>query len=105
MRTITFHAARGIGASSIATSAITYGSAWGYLTLDIAQQFGVSLEDIHTEDFTWDDGERFADFVVCDGQILGSLDELLTASDWKEVLALHSCAHLRESLANSVKAA
>lgn len=89
--TATFHPAPGILAPKMRAERFgSHGSAWADLREDIVEHFGCSEDAISIEDFSWFDGECFADFVTIDGRIVGSLDDKISSDEWRAVLTTHT---------------
>lgn len=67
-----------------------FGDGWRALREEIAEQLNCSEDSLSIEDIEWEDGkigERWADFVTLDGRVIGSLDEHLTADEWRDFFA------------------
>ena len=88
MATLTFFPAPSFASPVLTVSARSSDAAWAYLKADIAEYAECPLAALKVEDFVWDDGERFSDFILLDNvRLIGSLNEHLTTREWKHFYA------------------
>lgn len=86
MQQIVFFPAPLVAAPVMSCSALTTEAAWADVREQIAEYVGCSEDALHTEQFAWNNGERFAEFVVEAGsRIVGSLDDRLEIADWRDL--------------------
>jgi hypothetical protein len=65
---------------------------WSALADDIAEYAGCHTDDLTIEEIYWDDDDRSAEFVLCDGRILGAIGvmaDLITPGEWPAIVAAH----------------